>query len=109
MIDGLTVAGSMDIAGKCEDCILRKQVACVYDEDVTPEDGVLKHVHIDMWGPASVKSVGGALYLMVIVDGGSAMKFSYPLSHKTTELTLQVFMEFHVAGRKLQNVRLDLS
>jgi len=80
---------------------------------VEPEDEVLKRIHIDLWGPASVKSVGGALYLMVLVDGGSSMKFGYLLSHKTANLTLQVFTEFHlkaerVTGKKLQHVRVDL-
>jgi hypothetical protein len=75
LVDGLTITGNMDMAGKCEDCILGKHAACAYDEDVTSEDGVLEHIRIDMWGPASVKSVGGASYLMVLVDGGSAMKF----------------------------------
>ena len=63
-----------------------------YNEGVIPEKEVLE-VHINIWGPASVKSVGGALYLMVLVDGGSAMKFRYPLSHKMGELTLQVFSD----------------
>jgi len=49
---------------------------------------------------------------MVLVDSGSAMKFGYPLSHKTGKLTLQVFSEFHVAtehvtGKRLLQVQID--
>ena len=112
MVEGLSVTGDMNIPGQCEDCILGKRAAHPYDEEVIPEEDVLERVHIDMWGSASVRSVGGASYLMVLVDGGSAMKFGYPLSHKTGELTLQVFSEFHVAaervtGKRLLKVQID--
>jgi hypothetical protein len=112
LVEGLSITGDMNVPGKCEDCILGKHVARPYDEEVTPEEEVLERVHIDLWGPASVKSIGGASYLMVLVDGGSAMKFGYPLSHKTGDLTLQVFTEFHVAaeritGKRLLRVRID--
>ena len=95
LVEGLSITGDMDIPGKCEDCILGKHAARPYDEEV------LERVHIDMWGPASVRSVGGASYLMVLVDGGSATKFGYPLSHKTGDLTLQAFTEFHVAAERI--------
>ena len=112
MLEGLGITRSMDVPGKCEDCILEKHAACPYDKKVTPKREVLEHVYINMWGPASVKSVGGASYLMVLIDGGSAMKSSYPLSHKTGDLTLQVFTEFHVAaecvtGKQLLWVQID--
>ena len=96
MVEGLGITGDMDTPGQCKDCILGKHAACPYDKEVIPEEDVLEHIHIDMWRPASVKSVGGASYLMVLINGRSAMKFSYPLSHKTGDLTLQVFSEFHV-------------
>jgi len=43
---------------------------------------------------------------MVLLDGGSAMKFGYPLSHKTGDLTLQVFFKFHVAAECVTRKRL---
>ena len=109
LVEGLKVTGHLDVSGKYEDCILGKHVAHLYDEEVVPEKDMLERVYIDMWGPASVKSVGGASYLMVLVDSGSVMKFSYSLSHKTGNLMLQAFTEFHVAvkcvtGRKLLQV-----
>jgi len=112
MVEGLSITGDMDTPGQCENCILGKHATCPYDEEVIPEKEVLEHVHINMLGPASVKSVGGASYLMVLVDGGSAIKFGYPLSHKIGELTFQVFSEFHVAaehvtGKRLLQVQID--
>ena len=112
MVEELSVTGDMDTPGQCKDCILGKHATCPYNEEVIPEKEVLEHVHINMWGPASVKSVGGASYLMVLVDGRSAMKFGYPLSHKTGELTLQVFSKFHIAtecitGKRLLQVQID--
>ena len=112
MVEGLSITRDMNIPGQYKDCILGKHAAHPYDEEVIPEKEVLERIHIDMWGPASIKSVGGALYLMVLVDGGSAMKFGYSLSHKTGDLTLQVFSEFHVAtecftGRRLLKGRID--
>jgi len=112
MVEGLSITGDVNIPGQCEDCILRKHAAHPYDKEVILEEEVLERIHIDMWRPASIKSVGGASYLMVLVDGGSAMKFGYPLSHKTGDLTLQVFSEFHVAAervtrRRLLKVRID--
>ena len=113
LVDGLIIEEDGNAPGKCEDCILGKHAAWLYDKEVEPKDEVLEHIHVDLWGPASVKSVGGALYLMVLVDGGSSMKFGYPLSHKTADLTLQVFTEFHLEAecmteKKLQRVRVDL-
>jgi len=113
LVDGLTIEEDGNAPGKCEDCILGKHAAWPYDKEVEPEDEVLERIHVDLWGPASVESVRGALYLMVLVDGGSSMKFGYPLSHKMADLTLQVFTEFHleaerVTGKKLQHVRVDL-
>jgi len=58
MVEGLSITRNMDTPGQCEDCILGKHATRPYDEEVIPEKEVLEHVHIDMWGPASVKSVG---------------------------------------------------
>lgn len=33
------------------------------------EEEVLERVHLDIWGPARVKSAGGASYFMMIMDG----------------------------------------
>ena len=111
-MEGLSITGDMNIPGQCKNCILEKHAACPYDEEVILEEEVLECIHIGMWGPASVKSIGGASYLMVLIDGGSAMKFGYSLSHKTGDLMLQVFSEFHVAAehvtrKRLLKVRID--
>lgn len=113
LVDGLDIVGSVEPEGKCEDCIYGKQTARPYDQVVERETEVLERVYIDLWGPARVRSVGGAEYMMAFNDGGSSYRVGYFLNSKSADTTLTAFAEFHVksereTGKKLIRVRVDM-
>jgi hypothetical protein len=113
LVDGLDIVGSVEPEGKCEDCIYGKQTTRPYDEVIEPETEVLQQVYIDLWGPARVRSVGGAEYMMVFNDGGSSYQVGYFLNSKSADTTLSTFTEFHVkleweTGKKLIRLRVDM-
>jgi len=113
LVDGLNIQRNLEIDGLCKDCIFGKHIAHSYNDNGVRERDLLKRIHIDIWGPALVQSVGGALYFMLIMDGYSLYCQVMFLSSKSAETTLKVFRNYHVKakchiGRKLQNVHLDM-
>lgn len=57
-------------------------------------------------GPASVRSIGGAAYLMLIVDGGTSRMTGYFLTWKSAELTLEVFTTYHIESKRQTGCKL---
>ncbi|EDR06651.1 retrovirus-related pol polyprotein [Laccaria bicolor S238N-H82] len=113
LVDGLNVLGDVKLDGKCEDCIYGKQTARPYDGAVEPETEVLEWVYGDLWGPARVRSVGGAVYMFVLNDGGSSYRVGYFLTSKSGDATLDAFSEYHTrsereTGKKLIRLRVDM-
>ncbi|PPQ72485.1 hypothetical protein CVT25_000137 [Psilocybe cyanescens] len=67
LVDGLSIIGpDAEVTGICEDCVYGKQTNRPYDEKVEPETELLERVHLDLWGPARVESVGGAKHPGII-------------------------------------------
>ena len=78
------------------------------EKDLKPLD----LVSFDIWGPSRVQSVGGKLYLMIIVDGGTSYKHGAYLADKSDATTLVAFKVFHVmeetlTTRKIRRLRTD--
>lgn len=112
LADGLVVKGDLQVPGLCEDCIYGKHASCPYDGEVTPEGSPNECVHINLWGPASTTSLGGATYMMLAVDGGSSHMSGYFLARKDAETTLTAFTSYHHESecqtrRKLCEARVD--
>ncbi len=59
LVDGLDVIAAEPLPGRCEDCIYGKHTARPYDAEVVPETEALECVHVDLWGKARVRSLGG--------------------------------------------------
>jgi hypothetical protein len=70
----------------CEHCILGKQVkkAVPKIREGTKSSRVLGVVYVDLTGPMDVKSAGGNLYCMDIIDDCSSFHWSIPLPSKDT-------------------------
>jgi len=94
LIDGLDVSGEPSIGGLCEDCIYGKHTAHPFHKNKLKESAVLKHVHINIWGPCQIQSAGGATYFMIIMDGFSSYRTVAFLKHKSAETTLKIFKNF---------------
>ncbi|KAG5726156.1 hypothetical protein E4T56_gene2140, partial [Termitomyces sp. T112] len=87
MVEGLTVT-KMLTNGKCEDCIMGKQVRRPFDAVVEPESKPFERVALDLWGPARVQTTGGKVWMMVATDQGGADCEAWYLAHKSKEASL---------------------
>ncbi|GJZ27605.1 retrovirus-related pol polyprotein from transposon TNT 1-94 [Tanacetum coccineum] len=58
----------------------------------------LKLLHMDLFGPSTVRSYGGKLYTLVIVDDYSRYTWTRFLKKKT-----EVFEQFEIFSKKIQN------
>lgn len=100
LVDGLNIKGDLTVAGLCEDCVYGKHAARPYDAIVEPKGSPNNRVHIDLWGPSSVPSLGGAVYMMVAVDGGTSYVSVYFLTRKDAHTTLTAFSSYHVQSER---------
>ncbi len=96
--------------GKCEPCILGNQKRHPFDADVEPETVVLAQVMVDIWGPARVRSIGGAKYALVFADDAISQRTPYYLSDRRAETTLEVLNKFTImaecqTGKKLKKLQ----
>jgi hypothetical protein len=112
LVDGLIITRKL-LRGMCEDCILGKQDKAPFDDFVVHETEPLERVHVDLWGQARTPSWFGAVYMMLISDGGTSLKFPLFLTNKRKETTTEAFelwiIEAEVqTGKKLRHVRMDL-
>ncbi|CAK5283655.1 unnamed protein product [Mycena citricolor] len=111
-VDGLDVTDST-VRGMCNDCILGKHDRTPFNDEVTHESEPLERVHLDLWGRARTPSWGHAVYLLLVSDGGTSMKFPLFLSDKRQETVLKAFSSWLTEAevqteRKLKTLRVDL-
>jgi hypothetical protein len=111
LVDGLQISDTT-LTGKCEDCILGRQTRRPFDSETEKNLKPLELVSFDLWGPSRVQSIGGKVFLMIIVDGGTSCKFGTYLSDKADTTTLDAFNIFRtkaeiVTGRKVCRLRTD--
>jgi hypothetical protein len=111
LVDGLRVSGN-DLRGKCEDCIIGQQTCRPFDGKTETDLEPLELVSFDLWGPSRVRSAGGKIYFMPVVDGGTSYKFGTYLSDKSDASTITAFNTFRVeaeslSGHKIRRLRTD--
>ena len=111
LVDGLVIS-EREIHGKCEDCILGRQTRRPFDGESEKDLLPLDLVSFDLWGPSHVQSLGGKLYLMIIVDAGTSYKHGAYLHDKTDSTTLEAFEVFRTTSealtdRKVQHLHTD--
>ena len=80
IVNGLTILGEMKIRGICKDCVYGKHTARPYDGEIQVKQHANTCTHIDLWGPATVTSLGGASYLMLVADDRMARLSDFFLS-----------------------------
>jgi hypothetical protein len=111
LVDGLTITRK-SLRGYCEDCIFGKQDKMPFDDDVVHETRPLERVHLDLWGKARTPSWSGAIYMMLVADGGTSLKFPLFLNNKRQETSTAAFVEWVTeaevqTGEVCQCVRFD--
>ena len=111
LVEGLKIS-EMAVVGKCEDCILGRQTRHPFDGTTERELSPLDLVSFDLWGPSRVQSVGGKVYLMILVDAGTSYKHGAYLPDKSDATTIEVFDIFRAmakttTGQKIRRLRTD--
>ncbi|CAI7855721.1 unnamed protein product, partial [Closterium sp. NIES-54] len=69
-------------------------------------------VHMDLWGPVRTTSLGGAVYVLSLIDDFTRRVWSFPLPNKESATVANVLRQWHKdveleCGRKLKAVRSD--
>ncbi|KAJ3963849.1 hypothetical protein EV361DRAFT_812981, partial [Lentinula raphanica] len=94
IVKGLTITNHEP--DTCEDCILANHRRRPFDGEPGNETNPLERVYLDIFGPTRVKSVGGAAYAMILVDGATSKKTGYFLANRTADTTLEEVENFRV-------------
>ena len=94
----------------CEPCIMSKQVRVLNRNSPRPVTTKLGRVYIDIWGPYSIATFGGATYFMTITDEATRKKWVF-LGTRKTDFRAS-FMNWKAraeleSGCKLQRIRMD--
>jgi transposase InsO family protein len=67
----------------CEHCIFGKHKRVKFNASVHTTKGILDYVHADVWGPSRKTSLGGANYMLTIIDDYSRKVWPFFLKHKS--------------------------
>jgi Reverse transcriptase (RNA-dependent DNA polymerase)/GAG-pre-integrase domain len=111
LVDDLQISGD-ELTGKCEDCILGRQTRRPFDGTTEKDLPPLDLVAFDLWGPSRVQSIGGKVFLMIIVDAGTSWKHGAHLANKSDATTIDAFKIFrakaeNLTGQKIRRLRTD--
>ncbi|GJY71977.1 retrovirus-related pol polyprotein from transposon TNT 1-94 [Tanacetum coccineum] len=83
----------------CDACKIRKQAHASHKaKNIVSTTRCLELLHMDLFGPSAVRSYGGNLYTLVIVDDYSRYTWTRFLKNKT-----EAFEQFEIFSRKIQN------
>ena len=94
----------------CEHCIFGKHKRVHFNTSVHTTKGTLDYVHADLWGPSRKSSLGGARYMLTIIDDYSRRVWPYFLKQKDD--TFAAFKDWKVmierqTERKVKLLRTD--
>ncbi|GJV26383.1 retrovirus-related pol polyprotein from transposon TNT 1-94 [Tanacetum coccineum] len=83
----------------CDACKIGKQAHASHKaKNVVSSTRCLELLHMDLFGPSTVRCYGGNLYTLVIVDEYSRYTWTRFLTNKT-----EAFKKFEIFSRKIQN------
>ncbi|GJX93982.1 retrovirus-related pol polyprotein from transposon TNT 1-94, partial [Tanacetum coccineum] len=83
----------------CDACKFRKQAHASHKaKNMVSTKRCLELLHMDLFGPSAIKSYGGNLYTLVVVDDYSRYTWTRFLKTKN-----EAFEKFEILSRKIQN------
>jgi hypothetical protein len=94
----------------CPACIQAKLQRMPYHPSDKEKPDVLEHLHSDLAGPYQVPSLGGAMYLWLLYDRGSALFHAVPIVHKDDveiELPDTINRWENITGKKVKYITSD--
>jgi 5'-3' exoribonuclease 2 len=80
---GLLDGHSISKLDFCEHCVFRKHKRVKFNTTTHSSKGILDYVHSDLWGPSRKPSLGGACYMLTIIDDYSRKVWPYFLKDKS--------------------------
>lgn len=111
--NGVSIKGPV-FTGRCSTCHLGKSAQIAHPKPDTPHraDKPCAIVMMDVYGPVSVTSLGGANYAVAIVDSCTRMAFLYTMPTHDAQQILRIWRNFitqHVvrSGRHVLSLRTD--
>ncbi|KAK2361432.1 putative mitochondrial protein [Trifolium repens] len=73
----------LDQNGVCDICHLAKQKKLPYSSSFSKADAAYDVIHLDIWGPISIKSIHGFSYFLTAVDDYSRFTWIILMKHKS--------------------------
>ncbi|CAI5989760.1 unnamed protein product [Closterium sp. NIES-65] len=109
---GFEIGGGNTDCSPCEPCLLGKSARKPFPHEASRALGPLDEVHMDLWGPVRTPSLGGAVYVLSLIDNFTRRVWSFPLPNKESAIVAKVLRQCHKdveleCGRKLKAVRSD--
>ncbi|CAI5980829.1 unnamed protein product [Closterium sp. NIES-64] len=103
--------GSTDCS-PCEPCLLGKSARKPFPHEASRALGPLDEVHMNLWGPVRTPSLGGAVYVLSLIDDFIRRVWSFPLPNNESATVAKVLRQWHKdveleCGRKLKAIRSD--
>ena len=107
---GLLDGHSISKLDFCEHCVFGKHKRVKFNTSTHTSKGILDYVHSDLWGPSRKPSLGGARYLLTIIDYYSRKVWPYFLKDKSEAFS--TFKEWKVmienqTEKKVKKLRTD--
>uniref|UniRef100_T1INM5 Endonuclease n=1 Tax=Strigamia maritima TaxID=126957 RepID=T1INM5_STRMM len=100
-VKNLNLMIKTNICKDCEISDLTRMSVNSKNEVVTSKP--LKLIRIGVWGPTKTKSLGGANYLLFLIDDYSRYSWVFPLKH--SDEVLPIFQKFHLRVEKLSGFK----
>jgi 5'-3' exoribonuclease 2 len=79
---GLLHGHSISKLDFCEHCVFGKHKRVKFNTATHSSKGILDYVHSDLWGPSRKPSLGGARYMLTIIEDYSRKVWPYFLKDK---------------------------
>uniref|UniRef100_T1IWL6 Endonuclease n=1 Tax=Strigamia maritima TaxID=126957 RepID=T1IWL6_STRMM len=95
----------------CDNCELSKSTRAGFkSESLLVASEPLELLHMDLWGPCPVPSLGEARYLLCVVDDATRYTWIFPLRSK--DQVFETYKKFHAriersTGKKVNAIRTD--
>ena len=80
---GLLDGRSINKLDFCEHCVFGKHKRVKFNTSSHTSKGIIDYVHSDLWGPSCKPSLGGARYMLTIIDDYSRKVRPYFLKDKS--------------------------
>lgn len=112
-VDGMDIAGAhprRDLGGVCDACVVSKMCPKPFPSSTTTTGAPLELVHTDVCGPMPVASLGGARYVVTVLDDHSGAHDAVPIASKADagEAIRDVIVRWEArTGRRLLHWRSD--